>query len=147
MGTSLGASPLKASNFYLCLFKASSGLPSRDLKSGLPYSKPRRTLYEPRRTLCEPRRTLCEPRRTLCEPRRTLMSHAAPCAEPRRTLIATPHPMPRRLECVGHSFAYVAHLVFLRDVWIRTNSPPISLKKYKLMFKHLQYKLFLQNLK
>jgi ionotropic glutamate receptor len=24
------------------------------------------------------------------------------------------------LECVGHSFAYVAHLVFLRDVWIRT---------------------------
>ncbi len=24
------------------------------------------------------------------------------------------------LECVGHSFAYVAHSVFLRDVWIRT---------------------------
>jgi hypothetical protein len=24
------------------------------------------------------------------------------------------------LECVGHSFVYVAHLVFLRDVWIRT---------------------------
>jgi hypothetical protein len=24
------------------------------------------------------------------------------------------------LECVGHSFAYVAHFVFLRDVWIRT---------------------------
>ncbi len=23
------------------------------------------------------------------------------------------------LECVGHSFAYVAHFVFLRDVWIR----------------------------
>jgi hypothetical protein len=22
-----------------------------------------------------------------------------------------------RLECVGHSFAYVAHFVFLRDVW------------------------------
>jgi hypothetical protein len=45
------------------------------------------------------------------------------------------------LECVGHSFAYVAHFVFLRDVWIRTqsarraynlashlsNQPPISL--------------------
>ncbi len=25
-----------------------------------------------------------------------------------------------RLECVGHSFAYVAHFVFLGDVWIRT---------------------------
>ncbi len=30
-----------------------------------------------------------------------------------------------RLECVGHSFAYVAHLWFLRDVWIRTKSAPI----------------------
>ncbi len=26
------------------------------------------------------------------------------------------------LECVGHSFAYVAHLWFLRNVWIRTQS-------------------------
>ncbi len=24
------------------------------------------------------------------------------------------------LECVGHSFAFVAHFVFLRYVWIRT---------------------------
>jgi len=24
------------------------------------------------------------------------------------------------LECVGHSFAYVAHIIFLTDVWIRT---------------------------
>jgi hypothetical protein len=24
------------------------------------------------------------------------------------------------LECVGHSFAYVAYFVFLRDAWIRT---------------------------
>ncbi len=24
------------------------------------------------------------------------------------------------LECVGYSFAYVAHFVSLRDVWIRT---------------------------
>jgi hypothetical protein len=23
------------------------------------------------------------------------------------------------LRCVGHSFAYVAHFTFLRDVWIR----------------------------
>jgi hypothetical protein len=28
-----------------------------------------------------------------------------------------------RLECVGHSFAYVAHFVFLRDVWIRSFEP------------------------
>jgi hypothetical protein len=32
------------------------------------------------------------------------------------------------LECVGHSFAYVAHFVFLRKAWIRTqiatNSTP-----------------------
>jgi hypothetical protein len=26
------------------------------------------------------------------------------------------------LECVGHSFAYVAHFVFLRYVWIRTQN-------------------------
>ncbi len=42
------------------------------------------------------------------------------------------------LQCVGHSFTYVAHFVFLRDVWIRTQRaarskqvryPPISLFK------------------
>jgi hypothetical protein len=30
------------------------------------------------------------------------------------------------LECVGHSFAYVAHLVFLRDVWIRTQRSSVA---------------------
>jgi hypothetical protein len=30
------------------------------------------------------------------------------------------------LECVGHSFAYVAHLRFLRDVWIRTQSAAVA---------------------
>ncbi len=30
------------------------------------------------------------------------------------------------LECVGHSFAYVAHLWFLRDVWIRTQSTAVA---------------------
>jgi hypothetical protein len=38
-----------------------------------------------------------------------------------------------RLECVGHSFAYVAHFVFLRDVRIRTQravaSRPLHLSK------------------
>ncbi len=30
------------------------------------------------------------------------------------------------LECVGHSFAYVAHLWFLRDVWIWTQSTAVA---------------------
>ncbi len=30
------------------------------------------------------------------------------------------------LECVGHSFAYVAQLWFLRDVWIRTQSTAVA---------------------
>jgi hypothetical protein len=30
------------------------------------------------------------------------------------------------LECVGHSFAYVAHFVFLRDVWIRPRELPFQ---------------------
>jgi hypothetical protein len=30
------------------------------------------------------------------------------------------------LECVGHSFAYIDHLVFLRDVWIRTQRAAVE---------------------
>jgi hypothetical protein len=30
------------------------------------------------------------------------------------------------LECVGQSFAYVAHFVFLRDVWIRTQRAAVA---------------------
>jgi hypothetical protein len=30
------------------------------------------------------------------------------------------------LECVGHSFAYVAHFVFLRDVWTRTQRAAVA---------------------
>jgi hypothetical protein len=30
------------------------------------------------------------------------------------------------LECVGHSFAYVNHFVFLRDVWIRTQGAALA---------------------
>ncbi len=30
------------------------------------------------------------------------------------------------LECVGHSFDYVAHLGFLRDIWPRTQSGVVS---------------------
>ncbi len=36
------------------------------------------------------------------------------------------------LECVGHSFAYVAHLVFHRDVWIWTQSPASKQARYQL---------------
>ncbi len=30
------------------------------------------------------------------------------------------------LECVGHSFASVAHFVYLRDVWIRTQKAVVT---------------------
>ncbi len=30
-----------------------------------------------------------------------------------------------RLECAGYSFAYVAHFVLLRDVWIRTQKATV----------------------
>jgi hypothetical protein len=30
------------------------------------------------------------------------------------------------LERVGHSFAYVSHFVFLRDVWIRTQRAVVA---------------------
>jgi hypothetical protein len=31
-----------------------------------------------------------------------------------------------RLECVDHSLAYVAYLVFLKDVWIRTQRAAVA---------------------
>ncbi len=37
------------------------------------------------------------------------------------------------LECAGHSFAYVAHLVYLTDVWIRTQRAAVA--KYLLSNK------------
>ncbi len=33
------------------------------------------------------------------------------------------------LDCVGHSFAYVAHFVFLRDVWIRTQRAAVAKRR------------------
>ncbi len=33
------------------------------------------------------------------------------------------------LDCVGHSFAYVAHFVFLRDVWILTQSAAVASRR------------------
>ncbi len=33
------------------------------------------------------------------------------------------------LECVGHSFAYVANFIFLRDVWIRTQWADVASRR------------------
>jgi hypothetical protein len=41
------------------------------------------------------------------------------------------------LECVGHSFAYVAHFVFLRDVWIRTQRAALADRSATNLATHL----------
>jgi hypothetical protein len=41
------------------------------------------------------------------------------------------------LECVGHSFAYVAHFVFLRDVCIRTHRASVSSRRATNLATHL----------
>jgi hypothetical protein len=33
------------------------------------------------------------------------------------------------LECVGHSFAYAAHFIFLRDIWIRTQRAAVASRR------------------
>ncbi len=37
----------------------------------------------------------------------------------------------------GHSFAYVAHFVFLRDVWIRTQSAAVASRRATNLATHL----------
>jgi hypothetical protein len=32
------------------------------------------------------------------------------------------------LECVGHSCAYVAHWIFLKDVWIRSQRSAVAIR-------------------
>jgi hypothetical protein len=41
------------------------------------------------------------------------------------------------LECVGHSFAYVAHFVYLRDVWIRTQRAAVPSMRATNLATHL----------
>jgi hypothetical protein len=41
------------------------------------------------------------------------------------------------LECVGHSFAYVALFVFLRDVWIRTQRAAVASSRATTFATHL----------
>ncbi len=43
------------------------------------------------------------------------------------------------LECVGHSFSYVAHLVFLRDVWSRTLRAAAASRSATNLATHLPY--------
>jgi hypothetical protein len=41
------------------------------------------------------------------------------------------------LEFVGHSFAYVAHFAFLRDVWIRTQRAAVTSRRTSNLATHL----------
>jgi hypothetical protein len=41
------------------------------------------------------------------------------------------------LEWVGHAFAYVAHLVFLRYVWIRTQRYAVANRRTVNLVPHL----------
>jgi hypothetical protein len=41
------------------------------------------------------------------------------------------------LECVGHSFAYVAYFIFLRDVWIRTQRAAAAARRATNVATHL----------
>ncbi len=40
------------------------------------------------------------------------------------------------LECVGHSSAYVAHFVFLRDVWIRAQRAAVASRRATNLATH-----------
>jgi hypothetical protein len=42
------------------------------------------------------------------------------------------------LECVTHSFAYVAYFVFLRDVWIRTQRAGVASRCATNLAAHLR---------
>jgi hypothetical protein len=42
-----------------------------------------------------------------------------------------------RPECVGHSFAYFGHFLFLRDVWIRTQSAAVASARATNLATHL----------
>jgi hypothetical protein len=44
------------------------------------------------------------------------------------------------VECVGHSFAYVAYFVILRDVWIRTQRPAVASMRATNLATHLPVK-------
>ncbi len=43
-----------------------------------------------------------------------------------------------QLECVGHSFAFVGHFVFLRDAWIRTQRAAVGSRRAINLATHLK---------
>jgi hypothetical protein len=43
----------------------------------------------------------------------------------------------RARECFGHSFAHVAHFVFLRDDWIRTQRAALARRRATNLATHL----------
>jgi hypothetical protein len=43
------------------------------------------------------------------------------------------------LECVHHSFAYFAHFVLLRDVWIRTQGAVVASRSTTNLATHLPF--------
>jgi hypothetical protein len=56
------------------------------------------------------------------------------------SLIANPFPLPQffcGLECVGHSFADVAHYIFFRGVWIRTQRAAVANRDTTNLATHL----------
>ncbi len=43
------------------------------------------------------------------------------------------------LECAGHSFAYIANFVFLKDVWIRTQRATGASRRATNLATHLNH--------
>jgi hypothetical protein len=50
------------------------------------------------------------------------------------------------LEFVGHSFAYVAHFVFLKDVWIRTHTAGVASRRATNLATHLSNVILVRNI-
>jgi hypothetical protein len=47
-----------------------------------------------------------------------------------------------KLEFVGHSFAYVVHFEFLKDVWIRTQRAAVASRRATNLATHLSNVIF-----
>ncbi len=41
------------------------------------------------------------------------------------------------IQCIGHFFAYVAHFIFLSDVWIRTHGAAVTSRRNTNLANHL----------
>jgi hypothetical protein len=47
------------------------------------------------------------------------------------------------LECVGNSFAYVAHFVFFRDAWIRNQRAAVASRRATNFATHLPLPVYI----